>query len=165
MHFLHVNEAAEWCREHGMEIEAPFRLVQDPRLTRQAHLAFAPDGRSGLEPSTAEACIRALGDWDACLLWITDYGVWPSSEDWPAFYEARGSRGEPGSLDYKPAHAFVPTEEADLRLFLRLTLENGWDAHLLPARANSSDRRLWISHDGFVDLYSSGPASLSLAAV
>ena len=148
-----------------MQIDEPWALAPDPRLVPRAHLPFASNGRSGLEPAAAEACLRALGEWDECLLWITETGVWPSSEDWPTFYTARGSRGELGSIHYKPGHAFGRGEAIDLRLFVQIVLENGWDAHLLPTRRQASDRRLWLSHDGIVDLYAVMPASLTLAAV
>ena len=165
MRFLHISEAAAWCRERGMRIDDPWSLALDSRLVHHAELAFAPHGRSGREPAAADACLGALGDWDECLLWITETGIWPSSEDWPTFYAARGSRGEPGSLSYKPAQAFARGEEDDLRLFVQLVLENGWDAHLLPMHRRHSDRRFWFSHDGIIELQSLAPADFALPAV
>jgi hypothetical protein len=54
--------------------------------------------------------------------------VWPSSEDWPAFYAWRGALGERRSLEKAPAHRFVSGEVELLGELLTLAMENAWDA-------------------------------------
>jgi hypothetical protein len=165
MQFLHINETAAWCREHGAEVADDWRLLADPNLGASARLLFAPNGSLGLEPRVASTCLAALGSWDRCLLWVTEWGVWPSSENWPAFYGARGTRGELGSLHYKPGHLFETDETDDLLLFLSIVLENGWDAHVLPGCAEKLLCRIWISHDGWAELNTVEPRSFELATV
>ena len=166
MQFLHLNEAADWCRTHGAMIgEDGWALLADPALTQSAKILFAPGGPLGLEPRVMAACIRALGPWDECLLWITESGVWPSGEDWPAFYALRGARAELASVDHKPGPLFGPVDAEDLRAFTLITLSNGWDAHLLPVYRGRLDRRLRLSHDGWVDLQTAAPEDFALAAV
>lgn len=164
MQFLHVNESAEWCREHGADICDPWELQPDPRLTNSARILFAPNGSIGLEPQVLAACIGALGPADEYLLWITEWEIWPSTEDWPAFYHARGARGETTSLSYKPGHLFTQAESEALRLFLSFPIQNGWDADLLVAVGPSIVRRLHISHDGWVELHTDHEVRFSLAA-
>lgn len=165
MQFLWLNETAAWCRERqaDVDIDHDWSLKPDPRLTHSARIVFAPSGSEGLEPKVAGACLNAIRPWESCLLWIREWGIWPSSEDWPAFYEARGARGERYSLHEKPGHLFGSTDQADLPVFLDLVLRQGWGGHLLPLRGGRIDRRIWVSHDGWVELYTSEPAVFELA--
>jgi len=150
MRFLYQNECAEWCRARGAEIGEYFSLLPDPSLVCSEEIVFASQGSVGLEPQVARACLGALSDWDECLLWITVTGVWPSSEDWPAFYALRGVRGERQSVGEKPGHLFGTRDRDDLGIFLLAVLNNGWDAHLLPSKAGDIPHRFSISHDGWV---------------
>jgi len=164
MRILHVNECAEWCRDHGAQIADPFELASDPALGHTARILFAPSGSIGLEAAALASCVDAITPYDAALLWVREWGIWPSSEDWPRFYAARGVHGERQSLGDKPGHLFGPTDEQDLALFLRLILDQGWGGHLLAARGDRIARRLWVSHDGWVELHSTEPVSFSLPA-
>jgi hypothetical protein len=40
-----------------------------------------------------------------------------------------------------------------------------WDAHELPVGPGAGDRRLWCSHDGWVELYAATPATIAQVAV
>jgi hypothetical protein len=152
MRFLHINECAEWCREQGATVADPWHLTADPTLSTSTRIVFAPDGSLGLEPQVAEACITTLGHWRECLLWVTAWGIWPSTENWPAFYALRAQAGEPTGLDYKPGHLFLPPAAALLQKYLQQVLQNGWDAHLLPSANGHISRRFSLSHDGWVSL-------------
>ena len=74
MRFLYINEAAEWCREHGMEIgDGSFRLQPDSRLAHTSRLLYSPHGPTDQAPAITEACMSVLSAWDECLLWVTDW--------------------------------------------------------------------------------------------
>lgn len=165
MNFLHINEAAEWCQDHGMKIGERWELLPDGRLVHSSRLVYSPDGPTKRASEIAHACLAALGPWDECLLWAIDWDIWESGEDWPGFYAARGARGERHSVAAKPGHLFLSGETEELLLFLRMVLEYSWDAHVLPIRGSGSDRRLWCSHDGWVDLRAATPVDISQAVV
>jgi hypothetical protein len=86
---------------------------------------------------------------DECFLWITEYGVWPSSENFHLFYRIRESYGEGRLLGDAPGHLFLKHEKADLTTFILLALLSGWDFHLLSA---PTDATAFVSHDGFMEL-------------
>src|SRR5215831_10269720 len=71
---------------------------------------YANGRRSGREPAAAADLVSRLGEWDECLVSITLWGVWPSSEDWPAFYAWRAARGERRSIQVAPGHEFARGE-------------------------------------------------------
>jgi hypothetical protein len=164
--FFEGNEIREWCAERGIALEDDARPAAAPRLTHTARSRYARGGRSGREAAVAAAAVRALGPWDEALLWVTQVGVWPSTEDWPAYYAMRGARGERRSIDVAPGHYFAAGQDVDLIDFLRVVLESGWDAYLLGARDQREiDTRAYVSHDEWVEFHSAAPVEFSVAAV
>jgi hypothetical protein len=161
----------DWCREHGVPLVGdsagsvgPITLADDPTLDRRARLFYAEGQRSGREPANAAAAVIALAAWDECLVWVTEWGVWPSGEDWPRFYAWRGAHGERRSLGAAPGHLFGAGEIADLENLLTQILENGWDATLLPALGGAvTDRRVVTSHDEWIDVRSREPVEFSVS--
>jgi hypothetical protein len=165
MRFLEINEIWAWCAERGVALEDGARPAPDSALTHRSRMHYADGGRSGRETAVAAACVRALGHWDECLLWVTQVGVWASTEDWPRYYQARGAHGERRSIEAAPGHWFGAEERTVLTEFLTMVLENGWDAHLLPARAGvSTDARAHVSHDEWVELHTASPVNFSVPA-
>jgi hypothetical protein len=64
------------------------------------------------------------------LLWVTEYGIWPSSENQHLYYRLRQSYGDLDLLEDKPGHLFLAHESEDLASFLQLTMLNGWGGYL-----------------------------------
>ena len=93
---------------------------------------------------------------------MVGWGVWPSSEDWPCYYAARGARGERRSLHEAPGHWFGPDEGAALTEFLTLAMENGWDAFVLTAREGRIGRLAQVSHDEWVEVCAAEPVTLAV---
>jgi len=161
VHFLEPNEIEEWCANHGAVLGDNGRPVIDASLAHHARITYAKGRRSGHEASVAESSFRAIGAFDECLLWVTGWGIWPSSEDWPRYYAARGARGERRSLSKSPGHLFESTESLELAEFLTLVLENAWDAFLLQlTRGGSAKVRVRVSHDEWIEVY--GTESIEL---
>jgi hypothetical protein len=142
-------EIDEWRGERGLaDVNRDAPIV----LTRNYGQVVTPPGQ---EAEVATAVVDALGEWDECLLWIEEWGIWPSSEDWPKYYAERGAHGERRTLDKAPGHLFSRDQRPDLLRFLQLVLENAWEAQVLPVAGDRSNgRRAHVSHDEFVDVFS-----------
>lgn len=154
MKFIESIEIEEWCGKHGIAFTSGIRPAIDASLVHSAKIAYANGHRSGREQAVAQACVQALGSWDKCLLWVTGWSVWPSGEDWPRYYAARGARGERRSLDKAPGHLFDSAEARDIEEFVALILENGWDAFLAPVVGSAAPRVLMeVSHDEWVKVH------------
>jgi len=164
--FFETGEVELWCAERGVALaEGEARVAPDPRLAHPARMRYAEGQRSGRERAVAAAAVRALGAWDECLLWVTLVGVWPSTEDWPAYYALRGAEGERRSLGISPGHWFAREESAKLEQFLAAVMQNGWDAWVLPARdGTATDRRVRVSHDEWLEVQSSAPVDFGAPA-
>jgi hypothetical protein len=81
------------------------------------------------------------------LLWITECGIWPSSENWHLYYKVRQSYSEPRLITEAPGHLFLDYETEDLATFLQLAILNGWDGLLL---TEADYVNIIFSHDEYI---------------
>jgi hypothetical protein len=83
-------------------------------------------------------------------LWITEYGIWPSSEDTYLFQGFRHFLGEDRPLHEAPGHAFSKDDLHAVRSLVGMILYFVWGAILFsPANALA----IKISHDEFITIY------------
>jgi hypothetical protein len=141
MRFLTNDDARLWCAGHvaltdGGFPEPPNRATRYARGPVSSEVAFCRQVEGALRPR------------ESCLLWVTTWGVWRSSENLHLYYRLRQSYGDQQLLEEAPAHLFLDYEAADLVSFLQVGLLNGWDIHLIP---DSGYARAFVSHDEFVE--------------
>jgi hypothetical protein len=136
MRFLETNEIEEWCTNNSISLKNGDRVYPEanPSLSDTSVCYFTESGQPNREPIVSASCVQALGEWDEALLWLTQWGVWTSSD------------------------LFAVEEKAILIEFLAIVTENGWDAFIFPkSLAKPDEIRAFISHDGRIDLYSLSP--------
>ena len=142
MRFAELNEICEWCAECGLVVGNSFD-VTFPSYPYSAKLVYEVDGKPKLSSEAAGVCLVTLGAWDEVLVWITQWGIWSSSEDWPSFYSWRGSHGEKRDLQTAPGHLFTAGEAETLRELIEKVMIFGWDAHLIsPEQRDEINRRI-----------------------
>jgi hypothetical protein len=92
------------------------------------------------------------------LLWITEWGIWPSSENHHLYYRLRQTYNDPRLLQEAPGHLFLEHEAEDLASFLQLAMLNGWGGYVLTdaGYVNAS-----FSHDEFIDFFAESDDCLS----
>jgi hypothetical protein len=84
------------------------------------------------------------------LLWINEYGIWPSCEDWTLFDGFRASLGESSSLPEKPAYLFSNQDLPSVSSLLALILYFAWGALVISPNKRLTVR---ISHDEVLDVF------------
>jgi hypothetical protein len=84
------------------------------------------------------------------LLWVTEWGVWPSSENWHLYYKLRQTYGDNRLLQDAPGHLFLEHEAEDLASFLQLSMLNGWGGYVL---TEADYVNAFFSHDEYVDFF------------
>src|ERR1700747_1385756 len=124
MRFYTKDECDEWLAGRG-------RVKPDaiPEIHR-AHVYY---------PTTV-ARIFYLAQWigsslmfrNPALVWITEWGIWGSSENLHLYYKLRQSYGDLRLLHEAPGHLFLGHESEDLASFLQLAMLNGWGGYILP---------------------------------
>ena len=140
MKFLTKTECEGWLPQKGRELPS--------RTNSLVHRVDFPT-----EPYRIYGLARFLGDFflknEAALLWITEWGIWPSSENWPMYYRLRRSFEDNRALEEAPGHFFLQGETDDLVSFIQLSLLNGWEGYVLTETAGN----LFFSHDEFLELF------------
>jgi hypothetical protein len=84
------------------------------------------------------------------LLFVTEWDIWPSSENWHLYYKLRQTYGDNRLLHDSPGHLFLEHETEDLASFLQLSMLNGWGGYVL-TEANYVNA--FFSHDEYIDFF------------
>jgi hypothetical protein len=170
MRFLDHTWTWDWCREHGFPLDEPDgpvapRLANDPSLTHRERPVHSAAADSEKAHELAIKLAASLGDWDECLLWATDWDVWPNEENWPRYYAWRAQFAERRSVGEAPGHLFDRSDMSALTEFLAHVIECGWDVTILPSKASqATGLRIRTSHDEWIELLSVSPVRFSVAA-
>jgi len=147
MRFLTLEETKGWCEGSG------YKLLDDGKPSRPGseknsiHLDI-PQSFTKLT-WFAQHLEFSLRPREACLFWITDWGIW--NQNLHLYYKLRQSYGDQRLIHEAPGHLFLDYESVDLVSFIEVAIICGWDVHLLPTVGYS---RAFISHDEFVEFSS-----------
>jgi hypothetical protein len=91
------------------------------------------------------------------LLWVTEWGIWPSSENWHLYYKLRHTYGDHRLLHEAPGHLFLEHEAEDLTSFLQIAMLNGWGGYVL---TGMNYVNAFFSHDEYIDFFSERDGNL-----
>lgn len=93
---------------------------------------------------------RLISEWlspfSACVLLITEYGIWPSRENQHLLHRLRLSYSEQRPVFLAPGHLFFNFETPDLATHLHLALLFGWGGIV----ANEQGKIARLSHDDWI---------------
>jgi len=92
------------------------------------------------------------------MLWITEWGIWPGSENLHLYYKLRQSYSDHRLLHEAPGHLFLKHGVEDLASYLQIAMLNGWGGYVL---AEADYLNAFFSHDEYIDFYASDEAGLS----
>jgi hypothetical protein len=151
MNFLDWTECARWSAAHGYPVVEPDGHGRAgpavPKDFRELRLGYPKD--SGRKVALARTVISALLRTEG-LLWVGDWGVWPSSEHMPLFMRFRAALGEHRPLIQAPGHVVTAVEPDDAISVLAMSLFFFWDCHLLTAEPGP----LFVcSHDEWASIF------------
>jgi hypothetical protein len=149
--FLSPDETRAWAANLDIELGGSDR-TPETELKHMHQVRFLLPQTPGQVAWLCQFISSCLTPRANCLLWISEWGVWPSSENWHLYYRLRQSYGDQRLVQEAPGHLFLDYEEADLVSFLELGILNGWDMHLLPVLnyGGSDTARAFVSHDEWV---------------
>lgn len=85
------------------------------------------------------------------LLWIVEWGIWPSSENLHLYYTLRHAEHDFRLLHEAPGHLFLKHEKSLVTSFLQVAMLNGWGGYILNQQGYVD---AFFSHDEFMDFYS-----------
>jgi hypothetical protein len=91
------------------------------------------------------------------LLLITEWGIWPSCENWHLYYKLRHSYSDSRLLQDAPGHLFLEHEVEDLASFLQVSMLNGWGGYVL---TEADYVNAFFSHDEFIHFFAKNSSNL-----
>jgi hypothetical protein len=151
MQFLSPTECDDWVASHGRGLpkagtyEFELRIKYPSAAYRYFAIATWMSVNLFIEKST--------------LLWTTEWGIWPSSENWNLYETLRNQYGNSDKLCDSPGHLFCGDETADLATFLQFAMLNGWGGYVL---AEADRVNAFFSHDEYFDFYARDPNDLEM---
>jgi hypothetical protein len=92
------------------------------------------------------------------LLWMTEWGIWGSSENWHLYHKLRQAYGDQRLLHEAPGHLFLNYEAEDFASFLQVAMLNGWGGYIL-TQANYVNA--FFSHDEYIDFFAQTDGNLA----
>lgn len=146
MRVLTQREVQSWLEDHGAgRISSHIPASEFPFKK-----SYGVADNTGKKTALARVLSFLAEEDPSGLFWITNSGIWPSSENVDLFMGYRRGLGEHRSLRDAPGHIFEPSDRATLQSLLCISLYFYWDALLL-----SGSRRLIvkISHDEVIDIH------------
>lgn len=149
MQFLTNTQSTSWSTARGFALDSSSRPVHQPYTI---HASFSKISWTRLT-WLSRFIATSLEPYEECLLWVTTWGVWGSSENLHMFYKLRESYGERRLLNDVPGHLFLGYEAADLATYIQLAIIFGWDFHLLHAPGYANKPTGFVSHDEFMEFY------------
>ena len=92
------------------------------------------------------------------LLRITEWGIWPSSENWHLYYRLRQTYNDHRLLHEAPGHLFLEHEAEDLASFLQIAMQSGWGGYVL---TQADYVNAFFSHDEYIDFFAAVDTNLA----
>lgn len=149
MRFYSAQECKNWLRgrERQLPDVAPASTIQFPFPTNPGGI---------LQATKWIASHLTCGQ--PTLLWITEWGIWPSSENWHLYYKLRQTYDDHRLLEEAPGHLLFGHETEDLVSFLEISLLNGWGGYVL-TQANYVNA--FFSHNEYFCFYAADEDKLT----
>lgn len=142
MNFLTKEEAKVWCLDRRMNLDEDGK--PEPNFEGFSGVDFMIPEDTGRRVALANTLFEAVPGDQGTLVWITSWGIWPSSERRHMFDRFRSSYGDGRPIAEAPAFAFGPSEREDTLSFFTFTMLFLYDCHVL---SESGDTWIFISHD------------------
>jgi hypothetical protein len=145
MRIVTAVQGADWLKARG--------LTGVQRRELAAHLpyeqAYHVPGDAGRKTALARELAAVTIEREELLIWISGWGIWPSSENQELFYAYRASLGERRSLMEAPCHVLESVDRIVLECLLDLILYFSWDSALVYA---GGDAAVSVGHDEILSI-------------
>lgn len=136
MRFFTEEECGQWLAGRGRQL---------PHLQEELLQWRCPFPEKAYRIySYARWIASSILDQGQVLLWVTESGIWKSSENGHLYYRLRQSYSDHRLLYEAPGHLFLPHETEDLITFLQISILNGWGGYVLDEMGRVS---VFFSHD------------------
>lgn len=146
MKLLGSDAAKSWCGDHSIRLDdTGHPATHGPDLTVDQYCVPAEAAKHFWFSQLIE---KQLQPWSRCLVWVSEWGIWPSSENWHLYYKLRPKSQDKCLIEDASAHLMLSHEASDLVSLVHLVLSFGWNAYILTAEDYA---RVFVSHDEWIE--------------
>lgn len=146
MEIISLDETLQWMAAAGLADTKGKLLLSEYKAVVSSVITHDSGRKTALA-----AAIGGLFEKDSgALLWINEFGIWPSCEDRNLFKAFRASLGEREELYRKPGHLFSDADLPNISSLVGMALYFCWGAVLF-----SKNKKIIvvISHDEIIEIY------------
>lgn len=145
MRMFTLDECRAWCRDAKVALDSRGWPMEDHDFPYRIRCLFPKSAGQYLWFSR---CIEsALQPREACLVWITNSGIFRSSENEHLYYRFRESYHDYRLLVEAPGHWCLEHERPEVVTLVQLSMLFGWDTHVIPSNGYG---RAFICHDEWI---------------
>jgi hypothetical protein len=158
MKFLDDISCAAWCDERGYRTRRTMYGLHEPVLREDVpftDLAYPDD--SGHKVALSKEIVHWSQSFESCLIWVREFGVWPSSEHRPLYDRFREALGDTGGLGSASGHLVERSDRDDAISVVALSLLFFWDVYVLPPTPGLV---FFASHDEYAGFFISAGNAL-----
>jgi hypothetical protein len=149
MKTLSIHEACSMLRTESLpEFVSSLADRLPHRLT-----TYSIPADSGVKCSLARLFSNLLLAESPAFIYVTGWGIWPSSENLDLFDGYRRSIGEERSIRLAPVHLFETSDKPAFVSILSMVLYFVWDAEVFDERGTTL---VTISHDEWMEIKTAG---------
>jgi len=155
MKIINETQVIDWLSERNLLCSNNSLSIPDFAISH----SFKITDDSGTKTNISRAIGTLVTNYSyESLLWINEYGIWPSCEDVNLFNGFRRSLGENEPIYIKPGHLFRIEDIDNIQSIIAMILYFVWGAFII---TESKDIVIRISHDEYIDIYSNEDIDIS----
>jgi hypothetical protein len=137
------KETLDWLKKHDINEK---NILENYELKLSEHIPIDSGRKNYLSKE-----IAAFFDKNEILLYINEFGIWPSSENMYLFDGYRKSIGIENKIYEKPSHIINKNENIEFYCILDMILYFFMGCMIIPIE--NQNEIITISHDEFIDIY------------
>lgn len=145
---LSEAECRDWCEREGV-LECEGDLLFDKKETFRRTVVVPQHSRS--LALLSKRLPHQLSTSEEILLWVTEWGIWPSEENVALFRRLLLAYDERRWLSAAPGFVFGAGDRDELEGFIRLVLIFGWGARIV---GSGADTVFVVTHDETLEIVS-----------
>ena len=153
MFFCTRPQCQEEANAYGFDVD-PARNQIVPRSPFPYTLTLGFSDAIDRSYAVAQRLAAWCQPFERLVLWVTEWGIWPSSENLYLYYTVRRAHGDARELHEAPGHIFLKHEQAELTTFLDLAIRFGWGGFLF---GHPPHVAMTVSHDEWITIASDQP--------
>ncbi len=154
MHFRTATECQAEASGYGFDCDPARNHIGCKQQPFPHIVTLGFSGALDRSFALAQRIVAWYGPFERLVLWVTEWGIWPSSENLHLYYTVRRASGDARELAEAPGHVFLKHEQAEAETCLDLVIRFGWGGFLF---GDPQSTAMTLSHDEWLRITTERP--------